>query len=183
MSTKTLSDQTPDTSSAKPAVARTAVIVINVQNALFGAAAPHDAAFVVRRICALVERARREEAQIVFVQHDGGPGSLREHGSEGWRIITALRPQFPDWVVEKSGGSVFAGTNLAAQLQAVGIRRLILAGISSDGGIEASCREGVAQGFDVVLAADAHASCESDDAISVASIPAHMIEAGEVALA
>ena len=46
-------------------------------------------------------------------------GDGLEHGSDGWRLIAALRPQFPDWVVDKMGASIFAGTNLAAQLKAV----------------------------------------------------------------
>ncbi|MGZ3304825.1 MAG: isochorismatase family protein [Asticcacaulis sp.] len=181
------SDQISHEENTRPAVARTAVIVIDVQNAMFettfeAIGAAHDAPFVVRRICALIDRARREEAQIVFVQHDGGPGSPREHGSEGWRLITAMRPQFPDWVVEKAGPSIFAGTNLAAQLKAVGIRRLILAGVSSDGCIEASCHEAAERGFEVVLASDAHTSRDSDQT-ALAAIPAHVVEAGEVALA
>ena len=166
---------------------RSALIVVDMQNALFhGAAAPHDGDFVVRRVCALVERARREEVQIVFVQH-AGDGCA--HGSEGWRLIAALRPQFPDWVIDKPGASIFSGTNLAAQLKAVGIKRLILAGASTDDGIAASCRDAVARGFEVVLAGDAHTMQARDAAARIADHnaalagPARVVQAGEVAFA
>ena len=166
---------------------RSAFIVVDMQNAMFhGAHAPHDGDFVVRRVCALVERARREEVQIVFVQH-AGDGCA--HGSDGWRLISALRPQFPDWVIDKLGASIFSGTNLGAQLKAVGIKRLILAGASTDDGIAASCREAVERGFEVVLASDAHTMRERDAAARIArhnaalSGPARVLEAGEVAFA
>ncbi len=171
--------ETPDT--------RSALVVVDMQNAMFhGAAKPHDGDFVVRRICALVDRARREGAQIVFVQHAGDD---RAHGSDGWRLIAALRPQFPDWVVDKMGASIFAGTNLAAQLKAVGIRRLIVAGVSTDDGIATSCREAAERGFEVVLAADAHTLHAGDAEARIArhnaalSGPARVLEAGEVAFA
>ena len=166
---------------------RSALIVVDMQNAMFnGAAKPHDADFVVRRVCALIDRARREAAQIVFIQHAGDD---RLHGSDDWRLITALRPQYPDWVVDKTGASIFAGTNLAAQLKAVGIKRLIVAGASTDDGIAASCREAMDRGFEVVLAADAHTMSDRDAEARIArhnaalSGPARVLEAGEVAFA
>jgi len=166
---------------------RSALVVVDMQNAMFhGAAKPHDADFVVRRVCALIDRARREEAQIVFVQH-AGEGCA--HGSDGWRLIAALRPQFPDWVIDKTGASIFGGTNLAAQLKAVGIKRLILAGASADDGIAASCREAMALGFEVVLAGDAHTTRARDAEARIArhnaalSGPARVLQAGEVAFA
>jgi len=175
-------DQTQDTQDI-----RSALVVVDMQNAMFhGAAKPHDADFVVRRVCALVERARREEVQIVFVQH-AGPEC--PHGSDGWRLIAALRPQFPDWVIDKPGASIFAGTNLSAQLKAIGIRRLILAGVSTDDGIAASCREAAERGFAVVLAGDAHTlrAHDAEDRIAqhhaALSGAAHVLEAGEVAFA
>jgi nicotinamidase-related amidase len=166
---------------------RSALVIIDMQNAMFhGKAKPHDADFVVRRVCALIDRARREDVQIVFVQH---AGAGLEHGSDGWRLIAALRPQFPDWVVDKMGASIFAGTNLAAQLKAVGIKRLILAGASTDDGIATSCREAVERGFDVVLAADAHTLHARDAEARIArhnatlAGAARVLEAGEVAFA
>jgi len=166
---------------------RSALVVIDMQNAMFhGKSQPHDADFVVRRVCALVDRARREGAQIVFVQH---AGEGLEHGSDAWRLIAALRPQFPDWVVDKMGASIFAGTNLAAQLKAVGIKRLILAGASTDDGIAQSCREAAERGFDVVLAADAHTLQARDAEARIArhnatlAGAARVLEAGDVAFA
>ncbi|EGF91818.1 hypothetical protein ABI_02500 [Asticcacaulis biprosthecium C19] len=62
----------------------------------------------------MVESARAEGTQVVFVG-----------ASEG------VTPRFPDWVIESHGADLFAGTNLAAQLRAVGVARLSVAGSDS----------------------------------------------------
>jgi hypothetical protein len=59
----------------------------------------------------MVESARAEGTQVVFVGAAAG-----------------VTPRFPDWVIDNGNGDLFAGTNLAAQLRAVGIGRLSVAG-------------------------------------------------------
>lgn len=147
-----------------------ALIVIDMQRALFAAhQRPHDADFVIRRVCALIDRARRDDVQIVFVQN---VSDIHPHGSEGWRLLAPLEPRFPDWVIDKTRPSIFHGTNLAAQLKAVGISRLILAGARTDTCIDTSCRAAADLGFGVVLAADAHTTFDGE-ALSADMIIAH----------
>lgn len=98
-----------------------------------------DDAFAVRRICAQVDKARRENIQIVFVREAAR--------SDGWGLVDALNPRFPDWVVARHDRDIFAGANLAAQLRAVGIGRLVLAG--DDACIEASQTAAREMGFEV----------------------------------
>ena len=139
---------------------QSALIVIDMQRALFAAdARPHDADFVTRRVCALIDRARHDGVQIVFVRN---VSDAHPHGSEGWRLLAPLEPRFPDWVIDKTRPSIFHGTNLAAQLKAVGISRLILAGARTDTCIDASCRAAADLGFEVVLAGDAHTTFDVD---------------------
>lgn len=146
---------------------QSALIIIDMQRAMFAAhQRPHDADFVIRRVCTLIDRARRDNVQVVFVRNvsDSHP-----HGSDGWRLLAPLEPRFPDWVIDKTRPSIFHGTNLAAQLRAVGISRLILAGARTDTGIDASCRAATDLGFEVVLAGDAHTTIDGE------VLPADMI--------
>ncbi len=135
-----------------------------------GAIARSDADFVFRRVCSLVERHRHTNTQIVFIRPPASCAGARD----GWRLMDALQPRFPDWVVERHGPSIFAGTNLAAQLKAVGVEHLILAG----GGIDASYDDALALGFDVEAAADAHLGPNP-----VACAPVSVRSAGTLTLA
>ena len=64
-----------------------ALLVVDVQNAAVERAYKRDT--VVANILSLVERARREGAPVVWVQH-----SDRNilSGSDGWRIVPELTP-------------------------------------------------------------------------------------------
>ncbi|ESQ90935.1 hypothetical protein ABAC460_07610 [Asticcacaulis sp. AC460] len=62
----------------------------------------------------MVETARAEGTQVVFVGAADG-----------------VTPRFPDWVIDNGEGDLFVGTNLAAQLRAVGVARLSVAGSDS----------------------------------------------------
>lgn len=145
---------------------KSALIVVDMQCArLTGPGRPHDADVVIHRVCALVDQARREDVQIVFVRH------ISEHcpyGANGWKLISALEPRFPDWVIDRQDANIFHGTNLAAQLKAFGISRLIMAGAH----IETSCQAAPDLGFDVVLAEDAYTTPDSEG-VSAAPVMEH----------
>ena len=124
------------------------LVVIGMQRAAFSAG-DATADFAVRRACSLIDRARRDGVQIVFVQQARGHGPLA-HGSDGWRLIDLVQPTFPDWVVQAARDDIFADTNLCAQLQAIGIERLMFTGLDADS-VEASQQSASALGFDVVM--------------------------------
>jgi hypothetical protein len=75
----------------------TALLVIDVQNGVIGAA--HERAAVVANVAQLVERARREEVSVVWVQHDD---EQMPKGSDGWHIVAELEPDGGEPRVEKN---------------------------------------------------------------------------------
>ncbi len=143
------------------------LVVIGMQHAAFHAG---DAAadFAVRRTCSLIDRARRDGVQIVFIQQTRGHGPLA-YGGQGWRLIDLVQPCFPDWVVQASEADIFAHTNLCAQLRAIGINRLVVAGLDADS-VEVSCQSAMELGFEAALAAGDQAS--EDAFMALAGRPA-----------
>jgi nicotinamidase-related amidase len=128
---------------------RTALVVIGMQRARL---TTPDADACVRQVAAMVDKARHGGTQVIFVQHCAPAGQPGDKGSDGWRMAESLRPQFPDWVIEKTQFSIFDGTNLAAQLQAVGIGRLVLTGPAQADDVGVSCAAATALGFRADLA-------------------------------
>lgn len=100
---------------------------------------PRDDFAAVRRINAQVDKARREKTQIVFVREAAA--------AEGPGLIEALDPRFPDWIVTRHGADIFSGGNLAAQLRAVGIARLVLTG--EEACVKASHAVACGHGFEI----------------------------------
>ena len=61
-----------------------ALLVIDVQQAMFATAAPGDGEAVVGRIRDLIARARAADVPVFYVQHDGGPGNEFDRNGPGF---------------------------------------------------------------------------------------------------
>jgi nicotinamidase-related amidase len=129
----------------------TALVVIDVQNGVVGAAHERDA--VVANISSLVDRARGEGVPVVWVQHsDEG----LEKGSEAWEYVPELTRDDAEPLVHKVHGDSFEGTDLEEVLAKAGIGRLIVTGAQTDACIRSTIHGAFARGYDVTLVGDAH---------------------------
>ncbi|MEV7436037.1 isochorismatase family protein [Streptomyces griseoviridis] len=129
----------------------TALLVVDVQKGVVGGAHQRDA--VVANIAGLVERARREEVPVVWVQHSD-EGLTR--GSDDWRIVPELTPGDAEPLVEKSYGDSFEDTALETVLSKLGTGRLVVAGAETDACIRSTLHGAFTRGYDVTLVGDAH---------------------------
>ena len=105
----------------------TALVVIDVQNGVVEAAHERDA--VVANIASLVDKARREQVPVVWVQH---ADEQLARGSDDWRIVPELAPGDAEPLVEKNYGDAFEGTTLETVLSGLGVGRLVVAGAQTD---------------------------------------------------
>ncbi|MDH6697301.1 isochorismatase family protein [Streptomyces griseoviridis] len=129
----------------------TALLVVDVQKGVVGGAHQRDA--VVANIAGLVERARREEVPVVWVQHSD-EGLTR--GSDDWRIVPELTPGDAEPLVEKSYGDSFEDTALETVLSKLGTGRLVVVGAETDACIRSTLHGAFTRGYDVTLVSDAH---------------------------
>src|ERR1700704_2443693 len=105
----------------------TALLVIDVQNGVVEGAHERDA--VVKNVGSLVEKARREQVPVVWVQHND---EQLERGSDNWRIVPELKPRDAEPLVEKNYGDSFEDTTLEKVLSGLGVGRLVVAGAQTD---------------------------------------------------
>src|SRR5215217_3786875 len=85
----------------------TALLVVDVQNGVVEGAHERDA--VVANVGSLVEKARREDVPVVWVQHSSDG---LQRGSDEWRIVPELAPDEAEPLVEKNYGDSFEDTSL-----------------------------------------------------------------------
>jgi nicotinamidase-related amidase len=129
----------------------TALLVIDVQNGVVAEAYERDA--VVANIGALVEKARREQVPVLWVQHSD---EQLARGSEAWRIVPELTPDDTEPRVEKRYGDAFEDTGLEAALSTLGVGRLVIVGAQTDACIRSTLHGAFVRGYDAVLVSDAH---------------------------
>jgi nicotinamidase-related amidase len=130
---------------------RSAVVIIDVQVDVVAAAYERDT--VIAAIAILVERARHDAVDVVWVQHADAD---MQRGSEGWGIVPELVPEPGEALVHKQYGDAFEDTSLEEELSKRGIGRLVIAGAQTDACIRSTLHGAFTRGYDVTLVHDAH---------------------------
>ena len=129
----------------------TALLVIDAQNGVVEGAYRRDA--VVANVDSLVEKARREQVPVVWVQHSD---EQLARGSDAWRIVPELTPGDAEPLVEKNYGDAFEDTTLETVLSGLGVGRLVVVGAQTDACIRSTIHGAFVRGYDVTLVGDAH---------------------------
>lgn len=149
--------------------ATTALVVIDLQRGIVGTpTVPHTAADVVTRAARLVARFRERKGLVVLVHVDTGQnGELfprpitdverpRVPQAPGWsEFVPEMTPQSGDVVVTKHQPCAFYGTDLEVHLRRRGTQTIVLCGIATNIGVEATARVGFEHGYNLVFASDA----------------------------
>ena len=133
----------------------TALLVVDVQNGVVEGAHERDA--VVANVGNLVEKARREQVPVVWVQHSD---EQLAKGSDEWRIVPELVPDDTEPLVEKHYGDAFDDTTLETVLSDLGVGRLVVVGAQTDECVRSTLHGAVVRGYDATLVSDAHTTAD-----------------------
>jgi nicotinamidase-related amidase len=129
----------------------TALLVVDVQNGVVDGA--HERDTVVANIGSLVEKARREQVPVIWVQHSSDELA---RGSENWRIVPELAPRDAEPLVEKTYGDSFEDTTLETVLSGLAVGRLVVVGAQTDACVRSTLHGALVRGYDATLVSDAH---------------------------
>ena len=141
----------------------TALIVIDLQQGIVSGNFIHPIGDIVDRTLALLEVFRAKNLPVVLVNVAGRAPGRTEQGprsnpsfSEGWTyLLPELNQQSSDIVVTKRSWGAFATTDLEHQLRTRGVTQVVVTGVATSVGVEATARQAYEQGFNVSLAIDA----------------------------
>lgn len=140
----------------------TALLVIDVQQGMFrDPLKPHRGDELIARIRDLQDRARADGIPVITIQHDGGPGDLLARDGSGFAVHPGVAPKPGEEIVVKTQCDAFLGTGLDARLRALGVGRLVVAGMQTEFCVDTTTRAAFAHGYKVVVAADAHSTFDS----------------------
>jgi nicotinamidase-related amidase len=154
----------------------TALVVIDLQRGIATIpTVPHSNDDVRARSSELADAFRAHQALVVLVRVDPGPNSVlfprpitdiqrpAIGGSPDFaEILPEMGPKAGDVVVTKHGPCAFNGTDLDIQLRRRGIQTIVLCGISTNVGVEATARIGFENGYNLVFADDAMSARDAE---------------------
>lgn len=143
--------------------ASSALLLIDFQNEYFSGRLPiPDGLAALRNARRLVDMADARAIPVFHIQHVGGAGGpLFADGGPMVEIHAELRPAPHHSVLRKTTTSSFASTDLHAQLQARGVKTLIIAGLMTHMCVSTATRDARQFGalsYNNIVAADACAT-------------------------
>jgi len=154
----------------------TALVVIDLQRGIVATpTVPHASTDVVANASRLARHFRAQQALVVLVRVDPGPGGIlfprpitdierpRINPGPDWaEILPELRPESGDVVVTKHHPGAFNGTDLDIHLRRRKVETIVLCGIATNIGVEATARVGFEYGYNLVFADDAMAARDAE---------------------
>ena len=152
---------------------KTALVAIDLQNAIMGIrTAPYPATEVVQRNRQIADDLRARGGLVVWVRvnlkqfiqlpvDEPSPLAGKPLPDELSEIVRSAGFQDGDLLVTKRHWGAFAGTPLEQELRSRGIDTVVLTGVSTNGGVESTLRQGTGLAFGFVVVEDA---CSGQDA-------------------
>ncbi len=152
--------------------ARTALIVVDVLPFTIRLdTAPRPGRSVFDAVVRLVDACRDMSVDVVLVEPDGGRRAVQLTDTAPPAIVVGpqdrtwpaeIGPRPGDVVVRKPRWGAFHGTGLDASLRQRGVETVLITGIATDMGVEATARQAYDAGYHVVVVEDATAAFTPD---------------------
>ena len=155
---------------------RTVLLVWDMQNDQAGGSFNKDA--LIRTAPPLIEAAAKAQIKTVYTRQtpflwkDEAPVWIRRgmrdqqvddpsklkprrlHGSFGWNIMAPFEPRPQDIVIDKRRPTIFIGNEFATIMSNLGLSTIVMIGCTTDGGVEATVREGFNRSYFMVIPRD-----------------------------
>ena len=156
--------------------ARTILLVWDMQNDQAGGSFNKDA--LIRNAPPLIEAAAKAKIKTVytrqtpFLWNDEAPVWIRRgmkdqkvdqpsklkprrlHGSFGWNIMEPFKPGPEDTVIDKRRPTMFIGNEFETIMNNIGATTIVMIGCTTDGGVEATVREGFNRSYSMIIPRD-----------------------------
>lgn len=88
------------------------------------------------------------------VDHPSKLKPRRLHGSFGWNLMEPLKPRPEDTEIDKRRPTMFIGNEFETIMNNIGATTIVMIGCTTDGGVEATVREGFNRSYFMVIPRD-----------------------------
>lgn len=100
----------------------------------------------------LINVARENHVEVIYVQHDDGPGTELDKTADNYEIYEEFSPQEGEKRFEKNVNSAFHPmTGLTEYLHSKGEKDIITIGVSTDYCMDATIKSGFEKGFNMLV--------------------------------
>ena len=99
----------------------------------------------------LINKARHNDIEVIFVRHDDGVGSELTKGNDGFEVHDGFKPNDDEIIFDKNVNSSFKETGLLEYLKQKEENTIIIVGLQTDYCIDATIKAGFEHGFKMIV--------------------------------
>ena len=114
----------------------------------------------LRNTVQIIDAARKYGVEVIYVQHDDGPGTGFSVGDKKFEIAEQVAPQKGDKVFVKTINSCFGNSELAAYLE--NEDTLIIVGLQTNFCIDATVKSAFERGYRIIIPEGTNSTFDND---------------------
>ena len=137
------------------------LLVIDMQKGLVGEDLYAFDTFT-ERTTQLVNAARKNNVEVIFVQHDAGPNSGMSVRDEAFEIIDRITPIEGEKVFVKTINSCFGNKDFKQYLKQQTDKRLMIIGLQTNYCIDATVKSAFERGYEVIIPEGTNSTFDND---------------------
>ncbi|AQS10324.1 peroxyureidoacrylate/ureidoacrylate amidohydrolase RutB [Clostridium saccharobutylicum] len=107
----------------------------------------------VSNVKEIINKARKNNIEVIYVRHDDGEGSELTKGIDGFEIYEEFQPINGEKIFDKNVNSAFKGTGLLEYLRKKDEKEIIIVGLQTDYCFDATIKCGFEHGFHMIVPA------------------------------
>ena len=116
----------------------------------------------MNRTVTLIDAARKNNVEVIFVQHDAGEDSGLSVGDEDFEIIDEIRPKEGEKVFIKKINSCFGNKDFREYMEKQEDKRLMIIGLQTNYCIDATVKSAFERGFEVIIPEGTNTTFDND---------------------
>ena len=109
-----------------------------------------------------INAARENGTEVIYIQHDAGPGSGMSAGDEGFEIASQVAPLGGEKVFVKTINSCFGNKSFREYMERQEDKRLIIIGLQTNYCIDATVKSAFERGYEVIIPEGTNSTFDND---------------------
>ena len=137
------------------------LLVVDIQKGITDDRLNEFDTFIKNTVC-IIETARKNGIEVIYVQHDDGPGTGFSVGDEEFEIADQVMPEKGEKIFIKTVNSCFGNSELAGYLEAEKEDTLMIVGLQTNFCIDATVKSAFDRGYKVIIPEGTNSTFDND---------------------
>ena len=137
------------------------LIVIDVQKGITDERL-YDFDGFIKNVTSIIDAARKNNVEVIYVQHDDGPGTGFSFGDKDFDIAVQVAPKENEKIFIKTINSCFGNNDLANYLRESKEKDLMIVGLQTNFCVDASVKSAFERGYKVIVPKGTNSTFDND---------------------